>query len=202
MAASLGFALQINTPNPSYRRCILFREEWLHEEPPLPAGAHLVRQVYGVTNRHQGTEHPAHLSRPGTGSIVNNPIRIMRSTRAVRFLIIIVIALTGEGILAIVPRHIEVDSQSLHRAKMSYLRLFALTAEAHVPTGYSSVLRLATNSLLASIAYVSRESHDAFRSQRTVLAFVFLRLPIVEVAQVHELVAGECTWVEPSDSRS
>lgn len=113
-----------------------------------------------------------------------------------------VIALTGEGILAIVPRHIEVDSQSLHRAKMSYLRLFALTAEAHVPTGYSSVLRLASTSLLASIAHVKRESHDALRSQWTVLAFVFLRLPIAEVAQVHELVAWECTWVEPSDSRS
>lgn len=37
VAASLGFALQINTPNPSYLRCILFTEEWLHDEPPLPA---------------------------------------------------------------------------------------------------------------------------------------------------------------------
>ena len=37
VAASLGFALQINTPNPSCGRCILFTEEWLHDEPPLPA---------------------------------------------------------------------------------------------------------------------------------------------------------------------
>jgi hypothetical protein len=34
---------------------------------------------------------------------------------------IIVIALTGAGILAFVFRHIEVDSQSLHRVKMSYV---------------------------------------------------------------------------------
>ena len=102
---------------------------------------------------------------------------------------IIVIALTGAGILASVLRHIEVDSQSLHKVWISYVRLFDLNAEANVPTWYSSALLLASASLLASIAYVRRESGDAFRIQWTILALVFLGLSIDGAAQVHELVA-------------
>jgi hypothetical protein len=64
--------------------------------------------------------------------------------------------------------------------------LLSLSAEANLPTWYSSILLFACAVVLASIASIVRGQRVRFATHWTVLAAIFLYMSLDETAQLHE----------------
>ena len=107
--------------------------------------------------------------------------------RLIRLLIFGVVGLAFVSIAGILSADLPVEDYFLMEARESFIRLFALDAEANIPTWYSSALLLFCSILLATIAHAKKSHNDAFALHWRFLSVVLLYLSVDEAAIIHEM---------------